>query len=80
MVGWRIRTGLSVTCRDLSDTKTTQVWETAGKNGLLTANLMWPGPPVTVDGISHTYFVPFKVFEIPHAELALMSFDRINIR
>ena len=53
---------LYVTGHDLPDTKTIQVWETAGKNGLITANLMWPGPPVTVNGISHNYFVPFKVF------------------
>lgn len=62
MVGWRICMELSVRYHDFSDTKTIQVWETAGKNGLITANLMWPGPPVTVNGISHNYFVPFKVF------------------
>jgi len=62
MVGWRSCVELSITYHDLPDTKTIQVWETASKTGILTANLMWPGPPVTVNGISHTYFVPFKVF------------------
>lgn len=52
---------LSITYLDLSGTKIIQAWETAGKTGILTANLMWPGPPVTVNGISHAYFVPFKV-------------------
>lgn len=37
------------------------MWETARKAGLKTANLMWPGPPVTRNGYSPTYFVPFKV-------------------
>ncbi|KAF8512855.1 Phosphodiest-domain-containing protein [Hysterangium stoloniferum] len=36
------------------------IWETASKAGLITANLMWPGPPVTMTGISPTYYVPFK--------------------
>ncbi|KAG8907981.1 hypothetical protein FRB99_001147 [Tulasnella sp. 403] len=36
------------------------VWETAEKAGLRTANLMWPGPPVTSDGHSPTYYVPFE--------------------
>ncbi|KDQ10537.1 hypothetical protein BOTBODRAFT_36062 [Botryobasidium botryosum FD-172 SS1] len=36
------------------------MWATAGKAGLITANLMWPGPPVTKEGISPTYYVPFK--------------------
>ncbi|KIO34326.1 hypothetical protein M407DRAFT_16861 [Tulasnella calospora MUT 4182] len=35
-------------------------WATAVKAGLTTANLMWPGPPVTREGISPTYYVPFK--------------------
>ena len=73
MVGWRSCTGLSVTYHNLSDTKTLQVWETASKAGILTANLMWPGPPVTVNGISHAYFVPFKVILTTYAEVALMS-------
>ncbi|KAF8594615.1 Phosphodiest-domain-containing protein [Ceratobasidium sp. AG-I] len=37
------------------------MWETARKAGLKTANLMWPGPPVTRNGYSPTYFVPFTV-------------------
>ncbi|GJJ13180.1 hypothetical protein Clacol_007431 [Clathrus columnatus] len=36
------------------------IWETAGKAGLITANLMWPGPPITQTGASPTYYVPFK--------------------
>ncbi|KAF5382470.1 hypothetical protein D9615_002739 [Tricholomella constricta] len=36
------------------------MWETAEKAGLLTANLMWPGPPKTTSGASSTYFVPWK--------------------
>ncbi|KAK1228074.1 hypothetical protein PQX77_008899 [Marasmius sp. AFHP31] len=36
------------------------MWETAGKAGLITANLMWPGPPKTTSGASATYFVPWK--------------------
>ncbi|KAF9464150.1 Phosphodiest-domain-containing protein [Collybia nuda] len=36
------------------------MWETAGKAGLITANLMWPGPPKTTSGASSTYFVPWE--------------------
>ncbi|KAG7088112.1 hypothetical protein E1B28_012137 [Marasmius oreades] len=36
------------------------MWETAGKAGVITANLMWPGPPKTTSGASPTYFVPWK--------------------
>ncbi|TDL22192.1 Phosphodiest-domain-containing protein [Rickenella mellea] len=36
------------------------MWETAGKAGIITANLMWPGPPKTMSGASSTYFVPWK--------------------
>ncbi|KAG6836708.1 hypothetical protein H0H93_004684 [Arthromyces matolae] len=36
------------------------MWETAGKAGVITANLMWPGPPKTRTGASPTYFVPWK--------------------
>lgn len=36
------------------------MWETAGKAGLITANLMWPGPPATKSGAQPTYFVPWK--------------------
>ncbi|KAF8476639.1 Phosphodiest-domain-containing protein [Russula ochroleuca] len=35
------------------------MWETAGRAGLITANLMWPGPPETFSGASPTYFVPW---------------------
>ncbi|KIO05372.1 hypothetical protein M404DRAFT_999981 [Pisolithus tinctorius Marx 270] len=36
------------------------MWETAEQAGLKTANLMWPGPPVTSTGSSPTYYVPWK--------------------
>ncbi|KAG6827336.1 hypothetical protein H0H92_012185 [Tricholoma furcatifolium] len=36
------------------------MWETAEKAGVITANLMWPGPPTTRTGASSTYFVPWK--------------------
>ncbi|KAF8139188.1 alkaline-phosphatase-like protein [Mycena galopus ATCC 62051] len=36
------------------------MWETAVKSGIITANLMWPGPPKTTSGASSTYFVPWK--------------------
>jgi len=36
------------------------MWETAEKAGIVTANLMWPGPPTTSTGASSTYFVPWK--------------------
>ncbi|KAJ3553887.1 hypothetical protein NM688_g3383 [Phlebia brevispora] len=36
------------------------MWETAEKAGIITANLMWPGPWETRTGISPTYFVPWK--------------------
>ncbi|KAG6906153.1 hypothetical protein DXG01_015660 [Tephrocybe rancida] len=36
------------------------MWETAGKAGVITANLMWPGPPKTRTGASSTYFVPWR--------------------
>jgi len=36
------------------------MWETAGKAGIITANLMWPGPPKTTSGASSNYFVPWK--------------------
>ncbi|KAF5360944.1 hypothetical protein D9756_004874 [Leucocoprinus leucothites] len=35
------------------------MWETAMKAGLLTANLMWPGPLRTSTGASPTYMVPW---------------------
>ncbi|EMD40100.1 hypothetical protein CERSUDRAFT_122188 [Gelatoporia subvermispora B] len=36
------------------------MWETADRAGLITANLMWPGPPTTSTGASPTYFVPWR--------------------
>ncbi|OJT08147.1 hypothetical protein TRAPUB_943 [Trametes pubescens] len=36
------------------------MWETAERAGVVTANLMWPGPPETRTGTSPTYFVPWK--------------------
>ncbi|KAI0247612.1 Phosphodiest-domain-containing protein [Lactifluus subvellereus] len=35
------------------------MWETAARAGLVTANLMWPGPPQTLSGATPTYFVPW---------------------
>jgi len=43
------------------------MWETAEKAGLITANLMWPGPPKTSTGASSTYFVPWRD-HVPLAE------------
>ncbi|EJT98619.1 Phosphodiest-domain-containing protein [Dacryopinax primogenitus] len=37
------------------------VWATAGKAGLTTANLMWPGPPVHRSGQTPTYYIPFSL-------------------
>ena len=37
------------------------MWETAEKAGVVTANLMWPGPQKTRSGASSTYLVPWKV-------------------
>ena len=53
---------------------TRQIWETASKAGLMTANLMWPGPPKTSRGISATYFVPWRVcpvyaYQITHVPI-----------
>ncbi|KAG2010001.1 nucleotide pyrophosphatase, variant 2 [Coprinopsis cinerea AmutBmut pab1-1] len=36
------------------------MWETAEKAGVITANLMWPGPPKTSTNTSSTYFVPWR--------------------
>ncbi|KAL1675125.1 alkaline-phosphatase-like protein [Schizophyllum commune] len=36
------------------------MWETAEKAGLITANLMWPGPPKMASGASPTYFEPWR--------------------
>ncbi|KAJ7600864.1 Phosphodiest-domain-containing protein [Mycena floridula] len=36
------------------------MWETAGKANIITANLMWPGPPKTMSGATATYFIPWK--------------------
>jgi predicted AlkP superfamily pyrophosphatase or phosphodiesterase len=50
------------------------IWETAEKAGITTANLMWPGPPVTRNGISPTYFAPFlNHVELPVKVAKIMS-------
>ncbi|KAL5501745.1 hypothetical protein ACEPAH_9005 [Sanghuangporus vaninii] len=36
------------------------MWETTGHANVISANLMWPGPPKTMSGASPTYFVPWK--------------------
>ncbi|KAF9646033.1 Phosphodiest-domain-containing protein [Thelephora ganbajun] len=36
------------------------MWETAGKAGMITANLMWPSPPITRTGAKPTYSVPLE--------------------
>ncbi|KIJ64399.1 hypothetical protein HYDPIDRAFT_28347 [Hydnomerulius pinastri MD-312] len=36
------------------------MWETAERAGVVTANLMWPGPPTTLSGASPSYFVPWR--------------------
>lgn len=36
------------------------MWETAGKAGVITANLMWPGPPKMASGAEPTYFIPWR--------------------
>jgi len=36
------------------------MWETAMKAGMITANLMWPGPITTTSGATPTYMVPWK--------------------
>jgi len=36
------------------------MWETAERAGIISANLMWPGPPETSRGYTPTYFVPWK--------------------
>ncbi|EJC97836.1 Phosphodiest-domain-containing protein [Fomitiporia mediterranea MF3/22] len=36
------------------------MWETTGRAGLISANLMWPGPPKTMTGASPTYFKPWR--------------------
>ncbi|KAJ8457194.1 hypothetical protein ONZ45_g18411 [Pleurotus djamor] len=36
------------------------MWETAQNAGMVTANLMWPGPPRTSSGTASSYFVPWK--------------------
>ncbi|ORX35480.1 alkaline-phosphatase-like protein [Kockovaella imperatae] len=35
------------------------MWSVAEKAGLITANMMWPGPPATSQGVAPTYAVPF---------------------
>ncbi|KAI0270021.1 Phosphodiest-domain-containing protein [Gloeopeniophorella convolvens] len=46
------------------------MWETAGKAGIITANLMWPGPPQTTSGATSTYFVPWADKVSLNAKLA----------
>jgi len=36
------------------------MWETAQKAGIITANLMWPGPPNTTTGAAPDYFIPWR--------------------
>lgn len=36
------------------------VWETAERAGIITANLMWPGPWSTSSGVNSTYFLPWE--------------------
>ncbi|KAF6755785.1 alkaline-phosphatase-like protein [Ephemerocybe angulata] len=36
------------------------MWESAEKADIITANLMWPGPPKMMSGASSTYFVPWR--------------------
>ncbi|THH20578.1 hypothetical protein EW146_g790 [Bondarzewia mesenterica] len=36
------------------------MWETAGKAGVINANLMWPGPPKTLTGATPTNFIPWR--------------------
>ncbi|CCL98853.1 uncharacterized protein FIBRA_00859 [Fibroporia radiculosa] len=36
------------------------MWETTERAGIITANLMWPGPPTTTSGASSTYFIPWR--------------------
>ncbi|KAF9454872.1 Phosphodiest-domain-containing protein [Macrolepiota fuliginosa MF-IS2] len=36
------------------------MWETAMKAGMLTANLMWPGPIKTTSGATPTYMIPWR--------------------
>ncbi|OAX37433.1 Phosphodiest-domain-containing protein [Rhizopogon vinicolor AM-OR11-026] len=36
------------------------MWETAERAGIVTANLMWPGPWSTSSGVNSTYFIPWE--------------------
>ncbi|KAG1894240.1 nucleotide pyrophosphatase [Suillus fuscotomentosus] len=36
------------------------MWETAERAGIITANLMWPGPWSTSSGVNSTYFLPWE--------------------
>lgn len=49
------------------------MWETAEKAGIITANLMWPGPPKTTSGASSTYFIPWKVSITNHIFIAIYT-------
>ncbi|KAK7048625.1 type I phosphodiesterase nucleotide pyrophosphatase [Favolaschia claudopus] len=46
------------------------MWETAGRAGIITANLMWPGPPKTTTGATPTYFVPWEHTNPPSTKQA----------
>ena len=48
-----------------------QMWETAEKAGVITANLMWPGPRKTESGASSTYLVPWKVSTASHISIVI---------
>lgn len=54
------------------------MWETAEKVGVITANLMWPGPPKTSSGASSTYFVPWKD-RVPLSEKLSQIVDWIDL-
>jgi predicted AlkP superfamily pyrophosphatase or phosphodiesterase len=37
------------------------MWSVAQRGGRISANIMWPGPPVTSQGIAPALFVPYRV-------------------
>ncbi|CEL52889.1 hypothetical protein RSOLAG1IB_05957 [Rhizoctonia solani AG-1 IB] len=55
------------------------MWETAVKAGMKTANLMWPGPPVTRNGNKPTYFVPFRKDNITLEEKSNQILEWIDL-
>ncbi|EJD41238.1 Phosphodiest-domain-containing protein [Auricularia subglabra TFB-10046 SS5] len=62
------------------------IWATAERAGIRSANLMWPGPPVTSTGIRPSYFIPWRN-QVPLSEklaqinewLALPAGERPNL-